>query len=140
MGAAGVNTVEAKEIEFTTEQYCSTMLMDECGFSKPEVRALTQYRIEALAHSLTVVLKAPAQVLQRDRVLATYPTTWWDAVKERLGWKHKRSEVRLNEHLIFPNVVLPDMKQLRHRLVYIEPRYTAQMYRDGAPLDADEIS
>jgi hypothetical protein len=137
VGAAGViGTVEAKQIEFTVEQYCASMLVDELGFNDPKVRALTQARIEMLAHSLTAIFKAPAQVLQRDKVLATYPTTWWDAVKQRLGWKHKRTEIRLNEHLIFPHVDLPDVKQLRHRLVYIEPRTTFCAYEDDAPIES----
>jgi hypothetical protein len=130
------DTVQTRQIEFTVEQYCASVLMDEHNFNTPQVKALMQYRMENLAHCLTVVLKTPAQVLQRDKVLATYPTTWWDAVKQRLGWKHKRTEIRLNEHLIFPHVDLPDVKQLRHRLVYIEPRTTFCAYEDDAPIES----
>jgi hypothetical protein len=130
-------TTEMKQIELTIEQYCSSMLIDECGFKDPQVRALTQNRIELLAHSLTAVLQAPAKVLQRDKVLATYPTTWWDAVKQRLGWKHERTEVRLNEHLIFPHVDIPHEGSLRHRVVYVQPRTTFCPYLADEPIDAE---
>lgn len=114
--------VQIETVEMTVQQYCVSMLSDD-GWTDPHVRADAMYRIEMLAHQLTATFYAPGQVLQNDRVLATYPTTLWDSVKARLGWRHNKTVVRLTEHLLFPNVSLKRYGRIGESVkLYIAPR------------------
>ena len=125
---------EIEVVRLRLEQYCASMLVDELGWNDPQVRALTQYRIECLAHMLTAAHTAPALVLQNNRVLADYPTTLWDHIKSKLGRRHNRTVIRMAEHLTFPKVKLPHPLK-NEFLVYVRPSTAYWDYEDGKPVD-----
>lgn len=95
----------------TIEQYFTSTLIDnlvaELGINSPDVRSLLDYHASTQAHMLSSVMRVPADVLQNDRVIATYPTTLWDYIKRSLRLKYKRTEVRISEHLLYPMVEAP---------------------------------
>ena len=94
-------------IELLVQQYEASVLADFDDLPATQVRTLVLYRLESLAYQLTMVMRLPAQVLQHDRILAEYPVTWWDHIKQRLGWRHAVSQVRLTEHLLYPHIAVP---------------------------------
>src|SRR5690242_17367032 len=73
---------------------------------RSNVRAFVHHRIECMAHQLTVQLLTPAKILQETKV-AEYPIDWWNAIKARLGWKHKVRVHYLHESLLFPRMPVP---------------------------------
>lgn len=69
---------------------------------------------ERLAVQLTASLRVPSEVLQDDRVVASYPASLWDHVKQKLGLGHRSVEVVANETLVYPDIeVLPGQTNVR---------------------------
>ncbi len=97
---------DIKSITLDVQRYVASSLMD-AGFSV-NVKAEVQYRAEYLGYLLSAMMKVPGQVLQDERVLASYPATFWQHVRKVLGLKYERVEVRLTEHLLYPTIEVPN--------------------------------
>lgn len=121
---------ETKVLELVIKQldYMAMFDVDNVRLSDKLKLEMT-YRIEHLAHVLRASLRLPCQVLQEDREICSYPATWWDAVKARLGWRHRKITHRLNEWLVFPNIPLPE-PSLGTMRVYVQPRFHGPYFGD----------
>lgn len=101
--------MDIKTLQFEIhELVVNAFLTDEllADMHSSQVREYLQYNLRHMAHQLTAVLRVPGQKLPRVRV-ASYPATWWDHLKARLGWKHRKMEVYREDLAVIPSIPLP---------------------------------
>lgn len=119
-----------KTITLDVQKYMVGVLIDE-GFANIPLDVAVRYRAEQMAWHLVATMRLPAQVLQQDRIIAEYPSDWWQALRQRLGLKYKKQQVRLTEHLLYPHVEVPRYHGDKVRL----HTYTAQSFLDYKEID-----
>lgn len=104
--------LQAQEKVLPVMRLCAGYLLDSSTMLDLE---LVWHEVpERLAVQLTSSLRLPSEVLQDGRVVASYPASLWDHVKQRLGLKHRLVEVLANETLVYPDIeVLPGQSNVR---------------------------
>lgn len=112
-----------KEIELTVQQYAVSSAIP-AGLLKggaASVRAELEFHVERLAHILNITARVPADVLQDRKLIAEYPANLWQYIRKALGLHYRKTEVRLNEHLVFPTIAIPPHLG-KQALLYVEPQ------------------
>jgi len=92
------------ELTMLRESIGRLIAVNELRIHNP--RLTMEYQAEMLCHHIGLHYRMPAEVLQSKEVIAEWPTTWWDAVKKRLGLAHNTSQVRLHEAIIYDKLKL----------------------------------
>ena len=97
-----------KQFTFEVQQFVHTQLIsdDKMRLSTNQVRVQSEYIATHAAHALRTLLSLPGQKLPRTLV-AQYPATWWDHIKQRLGFKHESVSVFRQDVAVFPKLELP---------------------------------
>lgn len=115
-------TIDIATIDLDILSYNAAAVLDrELQYAGPRgLEFIMRELPERLAYQIAAMLKVPGQVLQNDRVLATYPASFWDYIKRALRLKHRLTEVRLTEHLLYPEVAVPERFAKSVRL-YVAP-------------------
>lgn len=97
-----LSTVE--RVELVVKQFNMATLL----LVPPEnVEVFVHHRIEYMAYELKAQLLVPSKVLQQGRIVCEYPSDWWQAIKARLGWKHRTRMHLIDEYLLFPKIPVP---------------------------------
>lgn len=123
------DSVKERLFVLTVQQWAvDTMMELDPVLGQAKMEMMKQFCIEPMVHQLRLSLKAPALVLQLDKVIATYPTSLWDYIKRAVRLPHKLTQVRLTEHLLFPTVQIPEFEgrtrvgtQVAIRSVHVPP-------------------
>lgn len=123
-----------KTITLDVQQYVVSALINE-GYKGIPLKVDVQYRAEYMAWHLAAMMKIPAQVLQQDRVIAEYPSDWWQGIRKRLGLKYNKCQVRLTEHLLYPHVEVPKYHGDKVRLHVYTPPTRFMSYKE---IDEDD--
>ena len=79
-----------------------------------------------MARQFVAEWRVAGQVLAEDKVIAEYPATLWDHIKAKLGFEHRVKQVKLTEHVAFPEVSVPQHLQPFVRISWIENEGTSQ--------------
>lgn len=104
-----IEPIKAETIDLKVLTYNTAVHLDEeLGFRPGGLEFFLDKLPMEMALRLTARLRVPGQVLQDDTLIAEYPVTLWDYIKRALGWRHRIAQVRMNEHLVYPEVQVPD--------------------------------
>lgn len=71
------------------------------------VKVVVERSLESMVYHIRLLVQAPTEALQQDRVIAEYPATWVQHIRKRLGWKHRTTQVKLSEYWVFPGIPVP---------------------------------
>ncbi len=88
-----------------------------------EWRTALDYQIQDQAYLLVNTFKLPVDVLQQERVIASYPNGLWQHIRSKFTDNYRRKYVLLTEHLMFPDLPDPHPIGMDYR-VYTEGRVT----------------
>lgn len=91
-------------LELPIKEWVVASMIDLDGIHPNNIQQHVKYSVESMCHILRLTLKTPTWPIQNDTVVASWPATWWDAIKDRLGWKHARKELRINQCLVVPEI------------------------------------
>lgn len=92
-----------QQINLAVKQLDVALLID-CAPENLEVSV--RHQVEMMAYQLQLQLRTPTHVLQ-EREVCSYPEDWWQAIKARMGFKHRRRVHTLKEWLLFPKIGVP---------------------------------
>ena len=118
-----MNNVETYDLNI--EQYCTSSLiagLNEAGVGVQDhdVRVRLDWHITTQAHALTATLRRPADVLQDDHIIASYPDGLWQHIRSLFTKNYRRIEVRLTEHLVFPEIAIPEHPLRKSYRVFVQ--------------------
>lgn len=103
-----INQATVKTIDLPIKEWCISWLQDnDIPLSIENLSVVTECNLRGYCDQFMVHMRLPEQVIQENKVVASYPTTLWDHVKERLGWKHNRTVHKLSEYWTFPHIEVP---------------------------------
>lgn len=96
----------------TIERFVSSIAVD---LDLPrDIQIMGQYHAKMLTHTLSAVMRLPADVLRNDQVIAEWPDGLWQTIRKALRLEYNKRQVRATEMLLFPNIVVPPgMKDYR---------------------------
>jgi hypothetical protein len=121
---AKVETLDLDILKYNAATVLDRLLLTE---SHRSLEIFQREVPEQMAYQIAATLRVPGKVLQDRKVIATYPETLWDYIKRELKQRFPRlklvvkmKEVRLTEHLVYPEVSVPDRYSSSVRL-YIQP-------------------
>lgn len=66
------------------------------------------YLLEESMFRLQIVQRPFAQVMQQEKIIASYPSNNWQWFKSLFNLKHKRTHHKLTEHVLFPHHKFPE--------------------------------
>lgn len=118
-----VRTITLDVQEFAVSQFQADELF--ANIHPSQLRMQSEYSLQHMAYVLRCSLKLPGTKLPKTLV-ASYPATWWDHVKARLGRKHRKMEVYREDVVVFPDIEIPPRAtQVRVHAVYGLPQFSA---------------
>lgn len=116
MGGTGVITEQnVEEIKLERQTYSIGQLISkEAMFDD----VYLDYVLDECMFRLAIVQRPFAQVMQQEKVIASYPSNNWQWFKSLFKLKHKRTNHLLTEHILFPHHKFP--KGLGEPKVFIQ--------------------
>lgn len=96
-----IETITLQIRELMVQVLIDSGLFDD---TKPGLDVASHYYATHMAHAIMARLRIPAEILQENNVIATYPTTLWQHVRKCLGLDYDKTIVRMNEWLLYPNI------------------------------------
>ena len=98
---------DVKTITLFLEQYCAAQLVNWSFAEKPRFHVQ-----EYVEYPGKLLMRLTQDVLIQRECIAEYPTTWWDAVKERFapGWflvRWPAQKTRIDMHVLYPKIAMP---------------------------------
>jgi len=119
---------KTEEVRLTVHRYTVGLLMER------DIIGAVDTSIEYLAHRQAMALSTHLRLLGENtepRLLASYPATLWDHVKQALGLKHRSKYVWQDETVVYPR--LP-VEKYPARIV-VAHRYTEDYKTAGEPAE-----
>jgi hypothetical protein len=122
-------TLTERQYELAIQQFSVNWMHDEFDSSTElRTRVREQFTVESAMKMLRCDFWMPGKTLQDDRVVASWPTNLWQHIRKSLRLSYKKTELRVNEIVVFPTVEIPpeltktgDRIFLRWREVEMEP-------------------
>jgi hypothetical protein len=118
-----------EELRLTLHKFAAQSLISEGAIKQlaPEqLQTFLMYMAEDAAYSLRLLFTVPG-IEAPQTPICSYPATWWDHLKARLGWKHERTWVYRETIVTLPDVPLPERWREGARLAI---RYTTDAASD----------
>src|SRR3990167_6914606 len=103
--------IDVKTVTFHVEQYVAAQLVDWPFANRPAVTVDM-----AVGYVGAMLVRMVQDVLVQRELLAEYPSTWWDAVKQRWfpKWALNRWPVvmnRIDGEILYPMIEIPKYRK-----------------------------
>jgi hypothetical protein len=121
--------MKIEELRLTLHKFAAqTLVMEDTikELAPDQLQTFLEFVAEGNAYCLRQLFTVPGIEMPRE-LICTYPTTWWDHIKARLGLNHLRTRHYKETIVTLPDVPLPDRWREGARLAI---RYTTESTAD----------
>jgi hypothetical protein len=92
-------------IRLQIEKFACAIMLSEHMIADAPVEVVARYAAEEGCYHFRMALGVPVGQARHNDVIAEYPATLWDHIKQRLGLKHKLARVTYTEVITFPTYI-----------------------------------